>query len=407
MKQILLLALTFLSLSGAAYGAGISPAMWPLSNDLDTDKPFIKPLHQIQVGFDTPLKIMDDTMKVTVTSEGETYAESAFLEIRNNTDNYVRGLLVVNFDKLDLPKGKQYTVNLPEGIVGRWQEDEEPDATQLVNVAYRWQISVPCALSAPEYQEPVTLSTSDECPAFFYHFETNQLSGKTFTLYREGEKIADFAADIENYDWGLSMIKPHFPEKMYFDKDVQYRLVLNQGTISSVYRPDIANPEVTVDFRGYYTDPLTPFSYTWCSLYTDHSTVLGEVTFTYDRSIKLGENPKIQLYEIDGEETLVKEVTPWINTDVNCWLLVADFGGIDMSRRSFCIVIPDGTVLSADEMDIPCARSELKVGGSSSIDSITPANRNDAPVFDLNGNRVATPEPGKIYISNGRKFILR
>ena len=85
---------------------------------------------------------------------------------------------------------------------------------------------------------------------------------------------------------------------MTFDKGINYKLVLPAGSVSSVYREDITNDEVVFNFIGGYNGRMDSFTYTWCSLYTDHSGILGEVSFIYDRPIEIAPDAKILLHEI-------------------------------------------------------------------------------------------------------------
>ena len=153
---------------------------------------------------------------------------------------------------------------------------------------------------------------------------------------------------------------------------------------------------------------MDSFTYTWCSLYTDHSGILGEVSFTFDRPIEIAPDAKIQLYEIYPAEKLIMEVTPWLNTDGNCWQLMCDFGGYHRDDMwGFTIVIPEGTVYSSDDHNVKCLRSEFR-NESAGVDNITVnQSQSDSPVYDLFGRKVNKPIPGSMYIHNGKKIIYK
>lgn len=384
-----------------------APIMWPVSYTIESDKPFVYPLEEIGIIYDRAIKLMDGvTTPVTIQANGVVVAEATTLEIINSESQCsTEGILNVHFEKQNLPKGVTYQLCLPEGVIG-WTEMEE-GIYQLVNGAIRTSFSVPNSLG-PTFgtEDGAHIPDSDHFILFYWGLETKAVGQPKFNLYREDEKIAEVPAEV-TADWGLGQARPVFNEYMTFDNGVNYKLVLPAGSVSSEYREDITNEEVVFNFVGAYTDPSLPFTYTWCSLYTDHSGILGEVSFTFDRPIEIALDAKIQLYEIDPTEQLIMEVTPWLNTDANCWQLVCDFGGYYRDDEwGFTIVIPEGAIISADGNNISCARSEFR-SGSAGVDDITVDADNSQPIYNLQGIKIDNPTAGNIYIRNGKKFIFK
>lgn len=382
------------------------PIMWPTSYTVKKDKPFVYPLEEIGVKFDRAIKLTDGvTEPITVKCDGVVVAEATTLEIINNeSDRSVEGVLVIHFEKQNLPKGATYELCIPEGVVGAI---EVFDGGQLVNGALNTEFSVPSSLGPTDGTPNGTYISDSKCYIVVYWcFETKAVGEPKFDLYRENEKIAELPAEVA-WDWNLGQARPVFNEYMKFEKGVNYKLVLPAGSVSSEYREDITNDEVVINFVGAYTDPSLPFTYTWCSLYTDHSGILGEVSFTFDRPIEIAPDAKIQLFEICPNQQLLMEVTPWLNTDANCWLLMCDFGGYQRDDEwGFTIVIPEGAIVSADGQDVKCARSEFR-NESAGIEDIIISEEIQSPYYNLQGIKVEHPKVGSIYIHKGKKIIYK
>lgn len=209
------------------------------------------------------------------------------------------------------------------------------------------------------------------------------------------------------WDWDLGQAYPDVQEKMNFEQGVHYTLTLPAGSVHAMYRDDIVNEEVSFNFIGGYTEPIEPLTYVWCSLYTDHSSVLNEVTFQYNRPVKLGDNPVVQLWYDDTE--LLKEVPAEIEADASCWLLKADFGGFEMTgENGYSLVIPEGTVIAENGDPVVNPRNTMAVNGSSGINNIKIGEEaTDHKIYDLNGRIISNPTVGQIYIINGQKVISK
>ena len=173
-----------------------------------------------------------------------------------------------------------------------------------------------------------------------------------------------------------------------------------------MYREDIVNEELVFNFMGGYEEPLAPLNYVWCSLFTDHSDVLGIVSFTYDRPVRLSEGAALQLWECDGN-TLVKEVTAYLDPQSEGRTVSADFGGFQMAPGvGYTFVIPGGSVIAADGDPVVNLRNAFALDGTSGLGTIN-VETAGSPVYDLSGRETTTLLPGTIYISIGRKFTVR
>ena len=371
-----------------------------------SDRPFIRPLVDMIVQFDRPMKRMDNVIDpVVVKCDGAVVAEASELEISNHElSSGSFGWLVVYFEKQNLPKGKTYELCIPEGIVGSAVIE---DGCQLVNAALTQEFSVPVSLGpwhGPE--EGMKIPDSRSGITFYWGFETKAVGEPKFDLYREGEKIAELSAAVF-YDWDLGQVSPVYDEYMVFDNDVNYTLIFPAGSVSTLYRDDITNDEVVFNFVGGQPARPETFTCTSCSLSSDISDVIGEVSFTFDRPIEVAVNATIQLYSSGRRQQLIMEVTPWVNYDANCWLLECDFGGYPLEEnKEYIIVIPARAVVSAEDSNVECERSEFRIKYSG-IEDITADESKSQPFYNLQGIKEDNPVPGRVYIHNGRKVIIR
>ncbi len=175
-----------------------------------------------------------------------------------------------------------------------------------------------------------------------------------------------------------------------------------------MYRDDIVNEEVVLNFIGGYEETVPPLNYVWCSLFTDHSDVLNIVTFTYGRPVRVAEGAKLQLWEIENN-TLASEADAYLDIQANCWNVCADFGGFQMQpEKGYTFVIPEGAVIAENGDPVVNPRHAIALNGSSGIENISIEDKDcDAPVYDLFGRKVYVPQPGTIYIKSGKKVLIK
>ena len=109
----------------------------------------------------------------------------------------------------------------------------------------------------------------------------------------------------------------------------------------------------------------------WCSLFDNHPTdVLGEVAFYYNQAVMLSSDPKVQLWYGDNSE-MVKEVMPTLTEEDGQWVLKADFEGTPLtSDKGYTIVIPDGTLISANGDVVVNSRRTVNVGDATGISQV-------------------------------------
>lgn len=395
--------------------AGLLPAAANESNTLLPescsvgDRPFTAPLSWINFNFDSAISILDGASAI-VDCDGETVAVASGFEVSNYSGkDWVQGVLTVFFDEQYLPKGKTCTVRLSAGSISKednvdirnsdiTQDFDIPENLGPVHIGMR-DGSVITTVSPSIYQS---------FPTFFWGIETGPVGEPYFILYREGVQVKELPAHI-TWDWDLGQAYAEISETIHFEKGVNFTLTLPAGSAHAILRDDIVNEEASFNFIGGYTEPISTLDYTWCSLYTDHSNVLDVVTFTYDRPVTVAENAVIQLWKInewiDCESELIMEAPAYINIDVNCWAVSADFQGFEMQpEEAYRVVIPEGTVIAEDGAVNARGGISLYIGagiGQVKADIDAP----ESAIYDLHGTKVSNPQPGEIYVKEGKTFI--
>ena len=372
----------------------------------DGDRLFTRPLDEIGFYFDGGIKLLDGA-KAVVICGGETVATASRMEVNNYTSSKrTQGTLAIFFDGQILPKGKEYTLKVAAASIA-----SETDGTK--NTEFTQSFSVPENLGPAHFdvEDGVTIAKTSRYGGGLYPcywgIETEAAGEPSFILYREGVAVREFPAYV-TWDWDLGQAYPKVEEEMCFEKGVHYSLVLPAGSAHAMYRDDIVNEEVVLNFIGGYEETVPPLNYVWCNLFTDHSDVLNIVTFTYDRPVRVAEDAKLQLWEIENN-TLVSEADAYLDIQANCWNVCADFGGFQMQpEKGYTFVIPEGAVIAENGDPVVNPRNAIALNGSSGIENISIEDKDcDAPVYDLFGRKVYVPQPGTIYIQSGKKVLIK
>lgn len=367
------------------------------------DRPFTRPLDEIGFFFDGGIKLLDGATAV-VKCNGETVATSTRMEVTNYTSSKrTQGALAIFFDGQNLPKGKDYTLTVASASVAS-------ETGEVANAEFSQTFYIPATLGPVHYgvEDGIVIEKTSKyggLPTFYWGIETEPAGEPSFVLYREGKPVREFPASIA-WDWDLGQARSVVDEEIRFEKGVNYSLVLPAGSAHAMYREDIVNEEAVFNFVGGYEETVPPLTYIWCSLFTDHSDVLNVVSFTYDRPVRVAEEAKLQLWETDSDR-LVKEADAYLDTQANCWIVSADFGGFQMQPETgYTFVIPEGTVIAENGDPVINPRHAIALNGSSGIEDITIENKDcNAPLYDLFGRKITVPQPGTIYIQSGKKIL--
>lgn len=372
----------------------------------DGDRLFTRPLDEIGFYFDGGIKLLEGA-KAVVICGGETVATASRMEVNNYTSSKrTQGTLAIFFDGQILPKGKEYTLKVAAASIA-----SETDGTK--NTEFTQSFSIPENLGPAHFdvEDGVTIAKTSCYGGGLYPcywgIETEAAGEPSFILYREGVAVREFPAYV-TWDWDLGQAYPKVEEEMCFEKGVHYSLVLPAGSAHAMYRDDIVNEEVVLNFIGGYEETVPPLNYVWCNLFTDHSDVLNIVTFTYDRPVRVADDAKLQLWETVNN-TLVSEADAYLDIQANCWNVCADFGGFQMQpEKGYTFVIPEGAVIAENGDPVVNPRNAIALNGSSGIENISIEDKDcDAPIYDLFGRKVHVPQSGTIYIQSGKKILIK
>ncbi len=354
------------------------------------DRPVCYPIVDIGFTFDGAIATVENST-ATVFLDGQP-VETGILSCTNYTGKKrTQGTAVISFESpLILPNGKSYRLVVPEGVIFR--EDNPDVSTEEIGIEF----SIPATIgpAKPSVEEGSIVENAKRI-GFYFGVETTPVENGKAILLREGVPVREYDCDV-SWDWDLGYAGIDFGEKINFENGVRYSVLLPEGSISALYRPDIVNKEAVVSFIGGYTESVKPIQYIWCSLYDHHpADVLGEVKFFYDLPIALSANPLIKLY-IENENLIVKEVVPTISRENEYWVLTADFEDTPLvSEEGYSIIIPEGTLVTEEGDIVVNQRNVMTIGNSSGVSDIKDSNHNITVVNGMisidnafNGNHI-------------------
>ena len=109
---------------------------------------------------------------------------------------------------------------------------------------------VPAYISAatPSVSQDAVVSEESRI-GFYFDTEIAAVDGAALTLLREGIPVGTYPCKA-SWDWDLGYAGVDFGERMKFEDGVRYSLMLPEGSVSSLHRPDILNREETLSFTG-------------------------------------------------------------------------------------------------------------------------------------------------------------
>ncbi|MDE5877565.1 MAG: hypothetical protein K2H47_08760 [Muribaculaceae bacterium] len=312
------------------------------------DHPLDGPLNMFTLSFDGKIELTDKAQAYVI-CDGKEIARAVSFK----TDNYIgpnrtQGWVYINFSGEYLPLGKAYKLYVAPGSI-RLSEDLTVTNDELL-LTFR----VPADLGEPNFSPFYNgcQIISEQCISCTLGLEALPVGNPEWELYREGELMRTYPADI-NSDWNLGSAFLDFGEKLHFEKGVNYRIILRAGSACG-RREDLLSREAVLDFVGGYEEPLQHPSYYRCSYFDEHPAVINEVSFYYSSPIMLIRDKPIYLVEIvynNSEATynILSETIPTLTQEGEDWVLKADFGGIvPKSGKGFSFLIPEGTIVNAE-----------------------------------------------------------
>ncbi len=357
--------LTLISIAGLVaplngHASGLIPEQCTIG-----DRPVCHPIVDIGFTFDGAIGIVGNS-NATVYSGNEPIATGVISASNNTGTKQVQGTAVITFDTpLSLPKGKTYTLVVPEGMI--FQEGHPTISNDAISVEFE----VPGNLGeATSSIENGSIVQNARRIGFYFGIETASVENGEIILYREDVPVKKYPCDV-SWDWDLGYAGIDFGKTVNFESGVEYTVKLPKGCVSSLHRPDITNEEISVSFIGGYTEPVVPIQYVWCSLFDHHPTdVLGEVKFYYNQPVMLSVNPIVQLC-IEKEGIIVKEAVPTMLEDNGQYVMTVNFDNTPLtSENGYTIIIPEGTLVTENGDVIVNPRNIMAIGNSSGISDI-------------------------------------
>jgi len=354
-------------------GAWAAAGLTLMHCSLDS-RPAYRPLWSIDFAYRELLSLNDSTANVyneggEMVAEGRLVVDNYHGDDSPNASTTQQGTVKVAFDEaLVLPKGETFTVVIPQGSFAK---EGDPD---VKNEQISYSFTIPTDLGdawaelGERLEDGTTLANADHI-TFFWETETESDGEQRAILYREGVQVRQFPFQA-TWDWDLGQAHIDFGGDMKFEKGVGFAIEIPEGTVHAMQRSDIKNKKAALRFVGGCEEPLPPIDHVWCSLSDSHlKNALGEVQFHYDRAVMLSPDPKVQLWLTD-ETAMVKEATPTLTEEGGKWILKADFEETPLtSGKGYTVVMPGGTLISADGDVVINQRKAVAVNGTDGIAS--------------------------------------
>lgn len=391
MKKHLLICIIGLCMLAIPTFAEGNEILTPTSCTIENKRVY-EPLNVTNIYFAGKITVAEDA-KALITCDGKTVATGTI-----KSDTYQgQGIAVISFDKLILPKGRSYQLEVPSGTISL-KSNPTIKAENL-----KFSFTVPSKIQGKycSVKDGATV-TSERLICFYFETETEPIGEPEMTLYREGLPVRTFKANV-GWDWNLGQAYADFGEKMNFEKGVHYSLVLPEGSLKPRFRTDITNEEAKVDFVGGYTEPMETINYVGCNILDNKDGVLNEVRFFYNQPIMLSPNAKIQLF--GNNNKLIKEATPVLTKEKEQWVVSCNFGGVEVPHEGCYIVIPAGSIISVNGNVVVNSKNVLSVTNPTGIGKVS---NNDVGIC-VSGRQVIIDnaplgETLSIYSVNGTKI---
>lgn len=365
------------------------------------------PIYYFSFSFDGEIGAVEGVTSALV-CEGDTIAKASATTSNYTYNGHTQGTANFEFeDGIFPPLGKSYTFTVVKDAIFLI------DSANVTNDELTIDFSVPTNLPSPRYGSAYhNNDTIVSKSSFMWSFptETEVVKGAEMTLFRKDVPIRSYTSD-GSWDWDLGTVNMRltnsYKDEIHFEKDVPYSILMPEGMVYALYRPEIVNKEEVTCFVGGSDVQFNDIRHTWCSLSDNHpGESLGEVNFRYDRAIALSLDPKLMLCAANGEA--VKEATPILEEQNGVWVMTADFEDYPLDpQESYHIVIPESTVVAHTGNPEVNLRTEVALDGTAGLADTVIDKGADEPVYDLQGRRVNHPAPGQLVIQGGKKMIAK
>lgn len=410
MKQKLI---TALCLAGVFATAGASEILEPRQTVPfgpigQESRHFVYPLEELGVGFDCAIEVLSEA-SAAVLCDGDTVAKSVKAELAYNYKD-VEGVAAFYFEKQNLQKGNNYTFVVAPSSIRSVTNPEKLNGR--IEVPFLVPADLGTAWWGNDDKDGIVIASAPSLVAYWGYETEKAVENPYAILYREGVEVSTYPLKV-GWDWDLGQARIQFVEEygkeMHFEKDVRYKVVIPEGMVGVAYRTDIVNKETSFSFTGGYVEPVETPMYHSFKLHIDKdNNTLQRVDFIFHTNTTLGPDPKVQLWTA-GMETLVKEVVPYVNDMVNCFMISADFDNVPLDEeKGNTIVLTEGSVVSTKGDPTGNKKATLTISGHAGIESTGfMDDESELPAYDIYGRRISEPVKGQIYIRGGKKFLAK
>lgn len=359
------------------------------------------PIYEIGYFFDTAVGI-EEGATLSILNGDDTLLTSSL-----GVDNYFgatasEGYVMAQYpEALRLPQGETYTIVIEPGLIYSLEDPSVKNdrISQIINVPET------LAVRQPTFHAEKPVVQSDGMGVYFFTETEGVEDGKMYFL-REGVKVREYPCEV-SWDWDLGFAGVYFREILKFEEGVHYTMVIPQGVVTALDRPDIINEEIVVPFIGGWSDPLPkPLPDSWRADGTSATGAL-QVSITYSQGVTLLENPLLFLTDPTGT-TVLSLAVPTVEEKEGEWIVKAEFPDVAANAvEEYTVRIPECTVtflkgnMVVNEQNL----LTLDMSGVRPISADSPCTEH--LLYDLHGRRVTATVPGSVYIRDGKKFVAK
>ncbi len=313
--------------------------------------PFYYPVnHNIifHFSYPHPLAIKEDA-KAYIYHQDEIVAACG---IRINDNTFRTKSIFLDSDVDILPKGRMYTVQIPEGCI--YDADDPTIYNETVSCGFCVPSYIADIWSMP--QEGANLSMETK----LQFNQVIKLQNSRVEIYRDGTFVKEMPFNNKgDYVFGEVVF---VTDGIGFEDGVPYTLVIPEGCIWISGGADMANPEIAINLTGSIVDPYPKVDYVDVEKIFDPETnVLSKVIFYYDQPIMVVESGNsVQL--LDGNNIVAQadigynysnEPYSYYGEDDGIWMLIADFSNISDKLepgKDYDAVPTDGAVYAVTDI---------------------------------------------------------
>ena len=419
-KVIVTMIMALLGLAYPAMAAAID--FEPLDYSLRAKE--FRPINQVDISLH---KLTSEDMAMvegttaTITCDGETVVEAA-MEFGYYTSSFINSEFVFPYfravfdEPLILPKGKNYTFTVPAGVLYSLSDPSK----RSPEYSYNFEVPSNLEYTFNSMNDAERIEKTD-CFTFHWSTETERVGESAGLLYQDGELVGEYLLDV-SWDWDMGYasmrLSDSYLNPVYFEKDVPFKVVIPQGSVCAIGRPDMINEEIVYEFIGDYepVEPVPTLYATWSDLdstpaaggYIPNGLIAHGAKVGFEREVILGANPLVCLIAYRNDQWVVElSAVPTLEKEDEYWVLSADFQDrhVPYSKRGFMVMAAPGSVVTLD--GVPNSVLDFGIDFSGVENVKVEQGAGQADIYDLQGRKVSRMQPGHVYIQGGKTILAR